>query len=250
MVLCRARQRAGIAALVVPMHRRVRQPRLAGRLAPDCQHVFGRGRREFIVKTREVVDPLDRLTDCRIEEQQNPVEHRGRHAERTGGDHERLAGRIARDALGQRPADAEHAFEHAGKFAGVALQGRVFQAADYFGRGQCQACGRFGLDVEIAQNQAAFVGACGKEYLQQIGADGRLRHGPCGCRRDRPRGGNAKPAKDRRRCGGVGRQLVGDDGERSRVDGVDQPARELDELGFFLGVMGRFLHVEVGDHAQ
>ena len=89
----------------------------AARLPPDRNHARGHGRRKLIVKVGEVVDPLDRMTDRRIEEQENALQHGGAHTERAGGDHHRLAGRIARGALGQRPADAERAFENAGEFA-------------------------------------------------------------------------------------------------------------------------------------
>ena len=65
----------------------------AARLPPDRQHALGRGRREFVIEAGEIVDPLDRLADRRIEEQQNALEHGGLHAERLGGDHDRLAGR-------------------------------------------------------------------------------------------------------------------------------------------------------------
>ena len=209
------------------------RPRPAARLPPDRQHALGRGRREFVVKAGEIVDPLDRLADRRIEEQQDALEHGGRHAERPGGDHDRLAGRIARDALGQRSADAERAFEHAGKFAGVALQGGVFQAADHFARCRCRARA---LCRPRRRDWSGSGGArrcsAAKNTSDKVGPDGRLRRGPRGCRRDRARRGNAELAKDRRRRGRVGRQLARDDGERRRIDGVDQPAREFDDIGF------------------
>ena len=114
------------------MHRLVHGPRLPAGLSPDRHHAFGGLRREFVKKAGEVVDPLDRLPDRRVEEQQNALEHRGLHAERLGCDHDRLAGMIARDPLGQRPADAKRALEHAAEFAGIALQRRGLQAADHF----------------------------------------------------------------------------------------------------------------------
>ena len=92
------------------------------------------------------------------------MEHGGSHAEGARGDHDRLAGGVVRDALGEFPADAECAFEHAAEFAGVAPQSRAFQTADHFTRGWYLPL-RLGFSrhLEIGQNQPAFFGFGGKE---------------------------------------------------------------------------------------
>ena len=88
-------------------------------------------RRELVVEVGELIDALDRLADRRIEEQQDALEHRGRHAERLGRDHDRLAGRVAHDALGEFAARCRaRVLEHAGEFGGIVLQRGGFQAAD------------------------------------------------------------------------------------------------------------------------
>ena len=60
----------------------------------------------------------------------------------------------------------------------------------------------------------------------------------------------AKLAEDRAPARPVGRQSCRDRGAGRRVDGVDQPQCQLDILGFFLGAVGRLLHIEVGEDAQ
>jgi hypothetical protein len=85
------------------------------------------------------------------------MEHRRGHAEGASGNHDRFAGWVARYTFRQAPGNAECTFKHAAELAGVAPQGRGFQAADHFTRGWRRAARHaFGCHIEIGQNQAAF----------------------------------------------------------------------------------------------
>ena len=98
------------------------------------------------------------------------MEHRRGHAEGASGDHDGFAGWVARDTFCQPPANAERAFEHAAELAGVAPQGRAFQAADHFANRSFLASGsdsvsRGGLasggEEEVASLPRIAAGAAG-----------------------------------------------------------------------------------------
>ena len=105
-------------------------------------------------------------------------------------------------------------------------------------------------DIEIGENQAAFFGAGRKEYFDQVGAD-RLwpRFGVrCGA----PAAAIRMPSLPRIAAGAPGRPTACRR-PTARVGASTasiSPQRQLDILGFFLGAMGRFLHIEVGEDAQ
>ena len=111
---------------------------------------------------------------------------------------------------------------------------------------------RFGRHVEIGQDQAALVG-CWPQRTIRSGPVSRVAS-PWSHRAWRRRPAlplaAAKPAEDRRRRGRVGRQAGRHRGAGRRIDGVDQPQRELDILGFFVGAVRRLLHIKVGEDAQ
>ena len=101
-----------------------------------------------------------------------------------------------------------------------------------------------GCDIEIGEDEPALVGACGKEQRDEVVARGFA------AAASSRRGRSGKLAQDRVWRGRIGRQAGCHGRARLRVDSVNEPQRQLDELGFLFGAMDGLLDVEVGDHAE
>jgi len=212
---------------------------------PDREHVFGRFRTQLFEKVRELVDPLRGLPDDGIQEEQNALQHLELHPDCSGGNDNRLSVLVSRDFLGEIAIDAARALQDAAEFARIAIKRSILKSANQFAGNRHDAAGRFaGGDIKIDENEPALVGRGRKEKVRQVVL---ARFSACAgaCRNQA-----GELFQDGRRSARVGGQGRRDDTPRLVVDGLNQPKRQLDKLGFLLGAVIGLLDVKVGDHAQ
>ena len=112
------------------------------------------------------------------------------------------ASRVMRSASAR--ADAQCTFERAAEFAGIVLQGRGFQAENDVARNRRPALLCSGHGVEIGQDQAALIGAGGKEQFGEVGLGLGLGLGLAWPHRLGGRNGAAQAAQNGRRRSRIG----------------------------------------------
>ena len=211
---------------------------------PDGQHVFGQFRAELVKQVRQLVNPTGGLTDGRIEKKQNALKHIELHAYGLGGNDNRLTARVVGDLLGEVATDPKRALQDATEFAGIAFERGAFKPAYQLAGDRHKAASRpHGGDIEIDENKPAFFrGGQKEETCQVIPARLSAHFDARGLyARELPENARRSP-----RIAGESRR---DDGSRLRVDGLNEPKRQLNELGFFLGAVVGLLDIKVGDHA-
>src|ERR1700730_7487815 len=104
------------------------RPRRRGRIvghslrAPQGKEIARRAAIKTVIDVGEVVNPLHRMTDRRVDQQQDALEYRDRHAGCLCGDHHGFTGRIVEYPLAQTLRNIDQAFEFAGELADPPLQ--------------------------------------------------------------------------------------------------------------------------------
>ena len=126
-------------------------------------------RADLVIAGRELIDPLHRLPDARIDEQQDALEHGARRPQGLGHHHDRLAQRVAHDAPRQPARDAEREFDLARERLHVVRQRRGFEPPDDLVRPLRDRARRSRAGVfQIHQDVVALRAAGRKEQLAQL----------------------------------------------------------------------------------
>ena len=96
--------------------------------SPDRDHAQRCVGLDLLMKEGKLVDPLHRLADRRVQAEQDPLQHKRRHAECHRSHHDRLAGLVLVDTPRLRPRNRKDALKLAGEQFAVVPERCGFQA--------------------------------------------------------------------------------------------------------------------------